>query len=698
MSRPARGSAWRLVILATAFVGAAIAWWLVAGGQTREGAGAAQPVVDATHDPQPTPRFQLEPNERLGEARPLEPSNAPRSPMPAPADLRSTVIVGRVLRPDGRPVPAAHILVANSDHVLSVLAIPLLPSDPVEPPAGHPILAGRRYGAGIRGSAGPDGSIRIPLDAELIGQLGGGTLVVAAIAEGRDVALHTCGPLTPGETRLGDIVLPICAGLRLRVVMPAGVRPTEAMVRAIVHAAPEARPSMSESWLGSRWVPEGGVVAIGGRPPGATDVRVDAPGARLARLPDVQLVEGEWTELGDVLLVAGDSIAGVVVTADGSPLPDAQLQVLADAEPEPERLASLETLGRRAQWARIAPDGRFEATGLDPGSHSLVLKVPGYATAILEGVQTGRRDVQLVLQRPAVILLTVLDASTGAAIEGAEITVTAPPEARVGLFMVPAPDALIETGAENGLTAGLYRVVGAAPGGTHLTVRAKGFATGTLDVPPLAPESQWTARLSLARGLVVRGRVVDLDDRPIVEAKVQLASREESLADLETTVATVDAEGHFEFADLPAGDWLCWAGADGYFSSPSVEFALQDDIEDALVRLTPEARIEGRVLAADGAPAEGCTVGRVMLEPALVADRAPYTPQLLVESSVRERGRSAAAVQDGRYAVENLAPGLHLVGAARLAEDDFEAWVEAWAANAKDPSAALPDGVQRVVL
>ena len=683
-------------MLAAALVCAGIAWWSLARRPITDESGRPAAVDEAPRaDAFDATAFETPLREFGGEATPLDAGRAPVAPaVAAPPGLQATRLIGRVLRPGGLPVPSAHVIVGNSDYAINQAVPPLLDPDEDVPPADRAVLTRKRFGTSVRGSARSDGTFQIDLDRTAIEALGGGPLHTAAVADHRDSVTGQVGPLQPGETALGDITLPACAGVRLRVVMPDADVPEYTSVRVTPLADPDRQASRLESWLHHRWVRPHGRVVVSGLSPGSAELVVDSPGARLIQLSGLALQAGQEVDLGDLVLDPGEVIEGIVATTDGSPLPEIQVSVSAESTPRTERRAGVQMSARPSQWTRVGPDGAFKAGGLEAGTYWLNVQAPGYAPASLDGVQAGRRDVRLTLQPAAVVLLTLTDAATGEPIEGAQITAVGVPSSDPLLKRLARLEPQILAGAEHELPAGSYRVVGAAEDGTHLRVRARGYASAALEAPPLAPESQWSARLALARGLVVRGRVTDRADRPIEGATVQLAPDDETLTGLEAVSAPADVEGRFELADLAAGAWQCSAQADGFFRTSAVAVDLRADLEDVLVRLTPEARIEGRVLDANGEPVEVCGVVQLVIEPVVPVDRPPYTPRYLIESDIRPRERRVVQAEGGRYVVAGLVSGVHLVGAARLPEEALEEWLESWTTDDDEP----PAGLQRVVL
>jgi hypothetical protein len=693
-----------VVVLAALVIGGGAVWWL-ARGEPRDEDPAR------THVPQ----LAVSSEERAGgeDPEPYPPSpgevttlESPRSkaftPTPAPADLDGTTLSGRVVRPGGEAVPGALVFICNTDRALIHELVAALNEGGSQPTASSAALHRYRWGTSLISAVDSDGHLGLRLSSEPIEALGGGKLLIAALFEGRDIAIGDPLPLRRGTTDFGELVLPIGAAVTLRV--PFGAPPPES---GILNTAAEVRVTPLEPMADSstqlsaellhRWVPTDGDVRIAGLVPGIVTVSVRAPGRRDVSFSGVKLSPGQVADLGTVELETGEAIAGFVVASDGSPLAQASVGVMADVQPVGRSVGSSTVVGRYYQWAYTDAQGRFVAGGLDAGTYFLFAESPGYLCTRVEGVAAGRQDVRIVLQRPATVTLTLLDASGSEPIEAAHIDVEQLPPAEPPRGGMRSVDTRVESGEGAGLLAGVYRVIGGMPDGTRLHVSAKGCARAAIDVAPLAPESQFSLTYRLARAVAVRGRVLEIGDQPIAGAAVQFAPSDEATNPVDASVVQAGGDGAFEVTDLSAGRWVCVASANGYFSSAAVEFELQADLDDALVRLTPEAQLEGRVIAVSGQPIAGSSIVCIPVEPSAPVDHRPYTPQLLVESRIEARVEHTSSDEAGHYAVEDLAPGVYLVGAARLGARDLEGWLRA-SLDAGDAAAPLPPGAQRVAL
>lgn len=177
-------------------------------------------------------------------------------------------------------------------------------------------------------------------------------------------------------------------------------------------------------------------------------------------------------------------------------------------------------------------------------------------------------------------------------------------------------------------------------------------------------------RIEIPGGLDVRGRILDLNGRPVEAASVWLTSfavqREGSF------VATSDANGRFALSCL-RGIHSLGARASGH--APSMLHtvnelrAARDGVREVeLVLGGPGGGLSGRVVSEAGEP-----VGRALVtigpsHDAVLRERAPDGSWLQRPQALRLRSDV-----DGRFAADSLAPGLHTI---QVAAEGFAARLE----------------------
>ena len=109
----------------------------------------------------------------------------------------------------------------------------------------------------------------------------------------------------------------------------------------------------------------------------------------------------------------------------------------------------------------------------------------------------------------------------------------------------------------------------------------------------------------------IEGKVLDaLTHNPIRKATVTLSGRT-------FLRAATDAEGHFAFRQLPAGQYVLQAQSDQYPVAPfslelgrqaSVTIAADEQKTEVALTLTPGASVRGRIVDEEGSPLPQCTV------------------------------------------------------------------------------------------
>jgi Carboxypeptidase regulatory-like domain len=105
-------------------------------------------------------------------------------------------------------------------------------------------------------------------------------------------------------------------------------------------------------------------------------LRVEAPG-HATRFDRVDDWAGGVREMGDLHLVPGVCVTGIVVEADGRPVPEARVSVAVPHAACPNPSGADPTLDRAAHFAVTAgADGRFELCGAWPGTRRIDFRAP----------------------------------------------------------------------------------------------------------------------------------------------------------------------------------------------------------------------------------------------------------------------------------------------------------------------------------
>jgi protocatechuate 3,4-dioxygenase beta subunit len=391
-------------------------------------------------------------------------------------------------------------------------------------------------------------------------------------------------------------------------------------------------------------------------PPGRWDLVTSADGYG-TESRSLELVEGALREALVVVLGPGHALEGRLLDARGSPAAGRELTVILDNWGGPAGTATTDSAGRfrfenlpkgRVWIAAPFPAGVFEVLG--------EAVVPAEAPRELREIPRGE------------IRGRVLDDATGLPVEGAAVRFVCD-----GIDGVRGSWFGRSDGARSG-TDGTFLIRDLSLGpesrpGSHgcpvdrIGVTREGYLSEWLPrrgtmleapcvVPVGAPPTEAASlEVRLRRGtVVVHGVVRTRDGKPVPGAWVSLGLGDPR-GEWSTLDTTSDAEGRYRLPPAPPGHALLMAGA--YMlhlmdmgRGPEFEAPLHSDrrivlpergeVERDLV-LVPDSAIEGRMVLADGRPAEG------------------YLP-VLVRSNGNESSdeRGAPSDEDGRFRIEQL--------------------------------------------
>ena len=346
---------------------------------------------------------------------------------------------------------------------------------------------------------------------------------------------------------------------------------------------------------------------------------------------------------------AAPPIRGRVVDRDGKGIPGARLFTVPDDAGESlVDLAAAGTEGSRTRTVGGDADGKFEVEvdGRAP-FYALVAEAPGFARAEKGSVRPGAEGIEIVLDRPAVLVGTVRSMD-GAPIAGARIRVNGYTAAGIPF------DLSTSSGADGG-----YRLEGVPPHRFNyfslwrqrlwLEARAEGFAllvrSGRMaladgELPDLVPGREARQDLWLSRGATLRGRVLDARTRePVADAVVHGLSIEgwgprsltlpsggqqfgggQWFRPLGETRSGED--GSFTLIHLPCdgfhrSDDDDMTTAVGYvaawkkgwsFAFAGIPRARDGEEVEAVILLSPAGTVEGRVVDGKGTPVPGALV------------------------------------------------------------------------------------------
>ncbi len=158
-------------------------------------------------------------------------------------------------------------------------------------------------------------------------------------------------------------------------------------------------------------------------------------------------------------------------------------------------------------------------------------------------------------------------------------------------------------------SAGRFRLTNIAPGPMVLTFQAEGRAPEltTVDVNTQTPPLE----IHLAKGNIIRGRVVDVEGHPVAHAWV-MSDRWRQYRTLGWQTGT-DIEGRFVWSNAPPDEIQVAIGKEGFISinMPDSMPSLKPSEEEAVITLLPMLHVHGTVVDAD----TGESVGKIRVIP-----------------------------------------------------------------------------------
>jgi protocatechuate 3,4-dioxygenase beta subunit len=352
-----------------------------------------------------------------------------------------------------------------------------------------------------------------------------------------------------------------------------------------------------------------GAVRTGSRGGYAVINNHEGPGAILAAAPGyLQNGIGFETpadqrgagELAALQLQPTGLVEGRVVDEEGNPVQNAQVR--ATLEQQTSQPPPLE--GWQAE-ARTSADGRFRFRRLLPSEgYHLTATKSGYATAsqTVQSVQ-GRSALpaELVLVKGRRVLGRVVE-EAGRPVAGARI-----------VFKKGEP---VFTGG-----SGEFTIPDPSTGVHDLRVYRPGFAPLILPSVEVAEKDLRIdlGTLTLRKAIVLDGRVIDPEGKPVAGAKIvagtlfrhmtdRLFTHEEMKGMAEPGAAVTDAEGRFRIGEiLPGERFNLYVKRSGYVGATLGGIRATGDRPLEVV-LRPEATVAGRVLDEAGEPVPNATV------------------------------------------------------------------------------------------
>lgn len=440
--------------------------------------------------------------------------------------------------------------------------------------------------------------------AALLGGLPAGKVRASARAAGFPEARSEPMEVEGGQRR--EVTLTLARGVSLVcTVVDSGEAPLEgALVE--VYRRPEAREGFRFS-LGSRGkspadavgsaVTDGdGRAVVGNLAPGPVSVWVTAPGFA-ARQVEAEVKESGG-EVGPVVLTPGVTVRGRVVDETGAGVPSANIFSGSSGAPM-----------LREPRAQSDGEGYFLIPDL-PADQPLLLQARAdrYVASLPTRVPMPPPElVELKVLRGRTLAGRVVDEASAGPVAGAQVAASQREQrsfagaSMMGLGRVFAGGETDEQGS--------FLLEGLPPGeNISLFASAAGYQHQQLDIDLAERDERTPVTITLQRGLVLAGQVVDASGAPRSGVMVEATSAAMSQGMgpggyLPPTVTS--AEGRFRFEGVPAGQWQLAARDDAGGSAREVVEAGRRDV---VLRLAVPGGVRGRVVSEEGAPVGGAEI------------------------------------------------------------------------------------------
>jgi len=411
--------------------------------ETRAGPLAAAAAVEPAQVLPPAPSAAAEP---IADAADALPDSAARAAAPSTAarprslaDIgRPVTLSGRVVDVRGSPVAGAEVIHVASPALVKQLDRKPIPFGPRLPWPDFLRTRSDESGRFVLKTfelPRPPDEARPPVAEGAWVEHMQPVPALAVLHPDFAAALHTCSEYREGDLDVGDIALTPGCTLAGRLVDERGA-PIAGGEVAVSHMeigsdyVPYAQWEVVDGILGCR-SEEDGRFALGSLWPGTIMFDLDAAGF----VPQEKRFEcqlGRVTEAGEIVLMRGSSISGVVIDGQGRPLEGATVKARsagADMSHGATDTAAWEfSIVVRAGGAldvetRSDSQGAFELTTLDAHQrYTLLAGLEGHEVVKQVDVTVGTRDVVLTLVPSAAVLVSVTDVRNGEPIANASAT------------------------------------------------------------------------------------------------------------------------------------------------------------------------------------------------------------------------------------------------------------------------------------
>jgi hypothetical protein len=428
-----------------------------------------------------------------------------------------------------------------------------------------------------------------------------------------------------GEVR-DNIVITLAHGFVAQVrVLDRRERPVPNAVVNVSHSASAAERSLpigcaDPSLPDCRRTNAEGLVAVR-TTEGRHDVMVLGDDVAPVRTPNQLLTARAATVV--VHVDRGVEISGRVVLADGTPVPDAIVEVPTGVMP---------------RQATSGPDGTFKIAGVAPGASTVTAHSSDRRLASMPvPVTAPANDVTITMPRGARIEGRVFDRATQQPVT--DFSILLPANGQPGI--VRPPGSSFTGGQAIHADDGHYALDNVPPGTLQLMVNATGYVAATrADIAVEDGKTVTGIDIALDRGANVSGRVTSAG-APVAGAQVRLAFQRSPNFSNPIT----DADGLYTINGVPEGDHTLEFQKTGFvvLHKQVAVTAGKDMRVDA--ELDPGRELRGHVVDRSGQPVVSAYVATV------AGDGRP--------------GVSATSDGDGNFVLQGLADGRYKVTARK---------------------------------
>ncbi len=316
-----------------------------------------------------------------------------------------------------------------------------------------------------------------------------------------------------------------------------------------------------------------------------------------------RLASGEFTENVELRASPGGRVQGVVLGADGAPSAGATVSL------RPGLNAFLTQLTERQyRWleTRTGPDGRFDLPGVPPGAgYAISAASPEMALEDVHGLEVREGQVTPVVIRGhqgATVAGRALDAD-GRPVAGANVAMVYLDVSRV-LFSADGRKEPITTDAE-----GRFRIERVSAGRVAFLAAADDLAPSNIEERAVVDGGVYEdLELRLGEGVTVVGKVVDDQDAPLADAKVEIRPFErpndpdflKMMLKIRRIEVQSGSDGVFRAAGMAGDQLVITASKPGY--TTAVRWGVKLDEKDLKVQLLRGAVVHGKVLTTEGKP------------------------------------------------------------------------------------------------